>query len=192
MMARAYGWPRMVLMGVALAAAVAFGLPVLAADAEHGRDQAVEALEKHIAALEEVKAKVPAHAQDAIQRAIGESGRLLEETQAAADRDHGDGQEGLEQALAAVEAGTQRHLDMLQELLDREDLPDEAREAVERAMAVSATGRMVAMERLGLIRSGEMPRGRPDVVRPADHRPEGVRPHAGRPGSGPHIGPRPR
>lgn len=155
---------------------------------EEGRQQAAAALDRHIAVLEDVKTEVPEQAQDDVQRAIDESRRLLNDVNATADGDPGDGQRGLEEALAAVDKGTQRHIDMLEGLLEREALTDKARAAIGRALAVSSTGSMVAMERLEMLRSGDTPRGRPDAVRPSDIRPHGVRPDAGRP----DIGSRPR
>ncbi len=187
------GRTRVARMGIAVMAALALALPVLSAEAgEESRQQAIGALNQHIAVLEDVKSKVPEGAQDDIQRAIDESRVLLDDLAAAGNDAAGDGSQSLEQALSAVDEATQRHIDMLEELQENEALSDEARAAIARAIDVSATGRLVAMERLQMLRSGDTPRGRPDAVRPSDIRPEGVRPDAGQPDLGSRPSPPPR
>lgn len=160
--------PILALVGLVMMSMIS-SLALADEEGEETRRRVAGALNDHIAVLEDVKAKVPAQAQGGINKAINESQRLRERVEDADDDDDDgggppDNQRGLARALAAVDEGTQRHLDTLNGLLARDDLSAEARAAITKALEVSARGRQVAMQRLQMIQAGETPRGRPEGV----------------------------
>lgn len=141
------------------------------------------ALQRHIAALEEAQAQMPPDERAPVQRALEESLRLQERMQERSQA--GDPGEGLQAMLAAMEQMTLRHQEMLHALLGREDMPDEARPALERALAMSRTGHETATQRMALLRQGMTPGQRPEAMRPGQVRPEGMRPEGMGRGMGP-------
>ena len=68
----------------------------------------------------------------------------------------------LSEALEAVSSGTAKHTEVLEGVWD--EVPDEAKSAIEHAIEVSKTGRIVALERLSKIQEGEVPKGEPEEV----------------------------
>jgi len=61
-------------------------------------------------------------------------------------------------ALEAVERSTKKHTEVLTDLLDK--VPEEAKPAIRRSIAVSKRGRNTALESLGKIQRGDMSGGR--------------------------------
>jgi len=65
-------------------------------------------------------------------------------------------------AIEAVESSTQKHTEVLTDLLNK--VPAKAQPSIQRAIEVSRTGRNVSLDRLEKIQRGEIPAGKPSRI----------------------------
>lgn len=73
-----------------------------------------------------------------------------------------DGGRDVTRAIEVVESSTQKHTEVLTDLLNK--VPAKAQAAIQRAIEVSKTGRNVSLDRLEKIQRGEVPAGKPSII----------------------------
>jgi hypothetical protein len=150
--------------------------------------------------LAEVKAMTFKGKPEFVENLVKDYEKAIAGAMEEINRAQAQGQD-VSKALEAVETATQKHTEVLTELLDK--VPEKARPAIAHAIEVSKHGRNRALDTLNKIKEGEPSIGKPEGIgkpkgvsrpeqtgRPAEvGKPEGAgRPGGSRPAGGPGGG----
>lgn len=177
---KAWSSRSLLAVGLTLAGLGAAAGPALADPIGQAQEEFLRGSAKAEAALEQALREAAPEAQSALERAIAEVRAARERTV----EDLGRAREasrpsatGLAQAREAVDRGTQTHLRVLGELLER--VPAAARPGIERALEISRTGRETALRALEGERASRRPARPRDVGEgPPSGPPAGVPGHS--------------